>query len=65
VVGAQNGPTHGDRLTATTFIQRLNTLGGSAPSSGCAQLADVGKKAFVPYSADYFFYFNPDADKRQ
>jgi hypothetical protein len=65
VVGAQDGPTHGDRLSATTFIQRLNTIGGSAPSTGCAQSADIGKKAFVPYSADYFFYFNPDADDRQ
>jgi hypothetical protein len=65
VTGVQDGPTHGDRLSATTFIQRLNTIGGSAPSDGCAQLVDVGRKAFVPYSADYFFYFNPDADNRQ
>lgn len=65
VVGAQDGPTHGERLSATTFIQRLNTIGGSAPSDGCAKLADVGTKAFVPYTADYFFYFNPDADDRR
>ena len=54
--GVQDGPTGGDTLTATTFIQRLNTHQGSAPSTGCAQLADVGKKQFVPYTADYFFY---------
>jgi hypothetical protein len=65
VVGAQDGPIHGDRLAATTFIQRLNTVGGSAPSTGCARPEDVGSKMFVPYTADYFFYFNPDADKRQ
>ena len=55
VVGAQDGPTGGHTLTATTFIQRLNTSGGVAPSTGCT-LSDVGKKAFVPYTADYFFY---------
>jgi hypothetical protein len=56
VVGAQDGPTGGDTLTATTFIQRLNTSGGVAPSTGCGSSTDVGSKAFVPYTADYFFY---------
>ena len=56
VVGAEPGPTGGDKLTGTTFIQRLNTSGGIAPSTGCAQSTDVGKRAFVPYTADYFFY---------
>jgi len=58
VVGAQDGPTGGDRLSDTTFIERVNTVGGSAPSTGCSASADVGKKAFVPYEADYFFYFD-------
>ena len=56
MAGVQEGPTGGDTLTKTTFIQRVNTWGGAAPSSGCAGLADVGSKAFVPYTADYFFY---------
>ena len=56
VVGSQNGPTGGDKLTATTFVQRLNTSGGLAPSTGCSSLTDVGNQAFVPYTADYFFY---------
>jgi len=56
VVGAQDGPTGGHTLTATTFIQRLNTSGGVAPSTGCTLSTDVGKKALVPYTADYFFY---------
>ena len=55
-VGHQNGPTGGDKLTKTTFVQRLNTTGGLAPSTGCSSLTDVGNKAFVPYTADYFFY---------
>jgi Protein of unknown function (DUF3455) len=55
-VGTVEGPGGGDTLTRTTFIQRVNTLGGLAPSTGCAAAADVGKKAFVPYEADYFFF---------
>lgn len=62
VVGTEEGPTGGDKLTQSTFIQRLNTLGGVAPSDGCAQPADVGKRAFVPYRADYFFYRAPRGD---
>lgn len=50
------GPTGGDVLANTTFVQRVNTSGGVAPSTGCASSADVGRKAFVPYTADYFFY---------
>jgi len=62
VVGAQDGPTGGHTLTATTFIQRLNTSGGVAPSTGCDSLGDVGHQAFVPYKADYFFYKKIDED---
>jgi len=54
--GVQAGPTGGDKLTKTTFIQRLNTRGGLAPSTGCSSSADIGNKAYVPYTADYFFY---------
>jgi hypothetical protein len=57
VAGSQGGPTGSDKLTETTFIQRLNTAGGVAPAaSTCASPADAGKKALVPYSTDYFFY---------
>jgi len=56
VVGAQYGPTWGARLTATTFIQRVNTVGGVAPTAGCKNAEDVGRKALVPYAADYVFY---------
>jgi hypothetical protein len=54
--GSQDGPTGGDRLTGTTFVQRVNTVGGVAPSTGCGAATDIGRKAFVPYTADYFFY---------
>ena len=56
VVGAKNGPTGGSKLSATTFVQRVNTVGGVAPSTGCTTSQDVGQIALVPYSADYFFY---------
>jgi uncharacterized protein DUF3455 len=54
--GTQEGPNGGDTLAKTTFVQRLNTSGGVAPSTGCASPADLGRLAFVPYTADYFFY---------
>jgi Protein of unknown function (DUF3455) len=56
VVGSQDGPTGGDMLTPTTFILRLNTIGGIAPSTGCTSATDVGKRALVQYTADYVFY---------
>jgi hypothetical protein len=62
VVGAQDGPTGGDKLTATTFIQRLNTSGGLAPTAGCISSTDIGNQAFVPYTADYFFYKDRASD---
>ena len=55
-VGSKTGPNAGNRMTQTTFIQRLNTTGGTAPASGCSVPADVGKQALVPYAADYYFF---------
>jgi len=60
-VGWGFGPDGGDLLSHVTFVQRLNTLGGVAPSTGCATTADIGHLAFMPYTADYFFYTAPDA----
>ena len=56
VVGRRVGPTGGDTLFGTTFVQRLNTEGGLAPVTGCDNPQDIGRKAFIPYTADYFFY---------
>jgi hypothetical protein len=55
-VGADRGPTAGHRLTGTTYMQRVHTSGGLAPTTGCAQTLDVGKRVFMPYTADYVFY---------
>jgi hypothetical protein len=57
-VGNAKGPTGGNLLAKTTFIQRLNTRGGAVPTTACA----VGQTQLVPYTADYFFY---RADKQQ
>jgi hypothetical protein len=51
-VGNQKGPTGGNLLANTTFIQRLNTRGGAVPTTACA----VGQTQLVPYAADYFFF---------
>ncbi|HEX3250021.1 MAG TPA: DUF3455 domain-containing protein [Pyrinomonadaceae bacterium] len=59
--GTQAGPT-GDRMTKTTFIQRVNTVGGLAPAVGCLSTADLGHQAFIPYRADYFFYKKSKGD---
>ena len=46
--------THGPGIFAeTTFIQRVNTTGGKAPS---ANGTFIGQVARMPYTADYFFY---------
>jgi hypothetical protein len=65
VVGRREGPNGGDTLLPTTFIQRVNTRGGLAPLDGCSQSSDVGKKAFRPYTADYFFFLDPTAATSQ
>ncbi len=49
------GPDGGDRLTATTYIQRVNTTGGLPPTSPC-DATTVGAMATVPYTSDYYFY---------
>jgi hypothetical protein len=55
-IGSQQGPTGGKVMTQVTFIQRLNTKGGTAPADGCLVPGDVGKQALVPYTADYYFF---------
>ena len=59
VVGAQEGPTGGDRMPETAFIHRVNTRGGVAPASDCPA---IGAKLLVPYEADYVFYRAADSN---
>jgi hypothetical protein len=51
-IGNEKGPTGGRLLFNTTFVQRLNTNGGAAPTTACS----VGQTQLVPYTADYYFY---------
>jgi Protein of unknown function (DUF3455) len=51
-IGNQQGPTGGRLLAQVTFVQRLNTKGGSAPTTACS----VGQTQLVPYTSDYFFF---------
>ena len=37
-----------------TSIQRVNTVGGLEPKTGCSQ-STVGTTARIPYTADYYF----------
>jgi len=57
-IGSLQGPTGGKLLTQTTFVQRLNTKGGSAPddADGCGSTTNVGNQRLVPYTADYYFF---------
>ncbi|HET6410976.1 MAG TPA: DUF3455 domain-containing protein [Anaeromyxobacter sp.] len=43
------------RMEEVTFVQRIETRGGNAPSDGC-DLAHAGAVARVPYHAVYCFY---------
>jgi hypothetical protein len=50
-------------LTATTYIQRPNTVGGIAPTTGCTQSTNVGNRVFVPRTIDYFFSKDQEGNK--
>lgn len=42
-------------MSDITYIQRLNTMGGAAPTTPCGA-ANVNAKQIVKYQADYVFY---------
>jgi hypothetical protein len=42
-------------FAGVTTIQRVNTVGGKAPVSGCDQ-TKAGKELRIPYTAVYYFY---------
>lgn len=51
--GTQRGPSGGAVLAGTTYLQRVNTSGGVAPTGACAE---AGALAMTPYTTDYIFY---------
>jgi hypothetical protein len=44
-----------------THIQRVNTVGGKAPTENGSFMDQVGE---MPYTAEYFFYFGPTTEQR-
>ena len=57
---ANSNLTHGPGIFGgTTFIHRVNTTGGLAPSVAGIT---IGQVAEVPYTADYFFYRDDSND---
>jgi len=53
LAGTPSGP---GIFSKVSFIQRLNTVGGNAPSTAGSV---VGQEAKIPYTADYLFYQAP------
>ena len=51
-IGNMVGPSGGELLDKVTYIQRLNTKGGSAPNAACS----AGQTQLVDYTADYYFF---------
>jgi hypothetical protein len=56
VVGNEAGASGGRKLSDTTWVQRVNTVGGRAPATGCGEAGNLGAIQLVPYEADYYFY---------
>jgi hypothetical protein len=42
-------------FSKVTSVQRVNTVGGTAPKTGCTPSA-AGTSVRIPYSADYYFW---------
>jgi hypothetical protein len=49
-------------FTAVTFVQRIDTQGGTAPAGGC-DASHLGSETKASYSADYYFYAGGAAPK--
>jgi hypothetical protein len=49
------------RMSEVTYVQRLDTVGGIAPATGCDATL-VGATARIDYTATYYFYEAADAD---
>jgi hypothetical protein len=55
------GGSDGDRLSGTTWVQRLNTSGGVLPAGTCS----AGDTTAAPYEADYLFWKAAGADEAE
>jgi Protein of unknown function (DUF3455) len=48
-------------LSSVSWVQRLDTVGGKAPATGCDQ-EHQNAEAQVPYTANYYFYRSDNSD---
>ena len=55
-VDSRTAGPDGDRLTATTYIQRIHTVGGVAPAAADCNADTVAQQREIPYTADYVFF---------
>lgn len=55
-VGSKSAGSDGDRLTGTTFIQRVATTGGVAPAPSACNSETANDVVEIPYTADYYFW---------
>jgi Protein of unknown function (DUF3455) len=46
-------------FSAVNWIQRIHTVGGKAPQTGC-DMTQQNQEVHVPYSADYYFFGQPE-----
>ena len=46
----------GDRLAHTSYVQRVATTGGLAPSAAACNASTAGRVQEIPYTADYYFW---------
>jgi hypothetical protein len=56
VEGSEPGRSGRGRLAETTYIQRINTSGGTPSAAGCYEVAHIGARQLAPYTTDYLFY---------
>src|SRR5215218_1921097 len=56
VADSTSAGADGDRLRSTSYIQRINTVGGLAPAAADCDADATGERREVPYTADYVFF---------
>jgi Protein of unknown function (DUF3455) len=55
-VASRGAGPDGDRLFATTYIQRISTTGGLPPAAAACNPVTAGTVEEIPYTADYYFW---------
>ena len=56
VADSTSAGADGDRLLGTTYIQRIDTVGGLAPAAADCDADTMSERREIPYTADYVFF---------